>query len=423
MKTQTGNTAPAETTPPTGAEGSAKAAVKAGEEPGFMRQVETDLLGAATKAPKAATPKVEEVEQKATEGQEIELTAEELQERIEDAADEVESLAAQVESADEDERAGLQEQLDAKRKDLADLEAAAKDAGLTEGAEKSEETHEESEEDKALKGKLTPELQKSIDKRIGKEVGKRKQAEESLTAAQTELQAKDAQIAALQQRVDAKELPVAAAASGVHPTLLMETQAELDARKGKVQEFIEWAELALEEARATGEKNEDGEVIWTGKDAEGKDVTHTLRQILAEKQKAGRELAQIIPQAEATLKDRTTANATAKQVYPELFKAGAPEATLMATLLRKVPGLRTLPNAALIIGDMIAGERARQAQKVTKAKITIRQAPPAPTGGGRAPGAVTPLAPKRRTLEVSLKDSEVGKSAKGLTDLMTALSG
>jgi hypothetical protein len=406
-----GDTPPAETTAAQAGEQTANGAVQAdaktAKAPSVMEQVEQVMLG----APEARGQKSEVSDQQ--------KAGEDVEGKINAAADEIEDLQGQLTQAETaDEKAEIQEQLAAKRAELKALEQPkAEEPAETPG---EDEKPEELDDDPKMKGKLSPELKAEISKRIGKEVGKRKGAEEAATAAQAEAAAAKAEAAALQAKLDEKEAPARAAASGLHPTLLIEKPEELAARKATLAGFVDWTEQALEEAREANERNEANELVWRGTDAEGKEVVWTAKAILARKQELTRELNHIIPETEKLIAERATFDAEAKQLFPEIFQPNSTEAQLRQALLKRVPGLRTLPNCNLMIGDMLAGERARQAATKRTATQRVRVAPPAPVGSGRSGGASTFV--RKSGLNISLKDSETGKSSKGLTELMNALS-
>ena len=413
-KAATGDTAPVVDAAHPAASGTTNAAASGEAKVVPMtEQVERELLG----KPNPGSPQT---------AAKVEATVE-LKEKIEDAVDAITDLEGQLAAADEGEKAEIQTQLDAKRAELAELEKPADDDAAAAETETDETTDqdehaEETDDDPALKGKLSADLQATIHKRIGKEVGKRKAAEEAAEAAKTESEMLRQQVAELQAKVDDKELPARAAATGLHPTLLIETAEGLAARKDTVVAAIEWAEYAIEKARDDGERDDAGKLIWRGTGSDGKETIITTEALLAQKQELARELNRVIPDAERSLASRQTADADARKLYPDLFKAGSTDAQLMASLLKKVPGLRTLPNAKVLIGDMIAGEKARLAAKnKTTVQKVVKQAPPAPAGSAMARGT-SPLASRKPQMNISMKDSETGKSGKGLVSLMEAFS-
>jgi len=319
-------------------------------------------------------------------------------------ADEIEALQGQLAEAGAEDKAEIQGQIEAKQAELKTLN----DAGKEDADKQGEDEPDELDKDPALKGKLSDELKAAIAKRIGKEVGKRKGAEEAAEAVKSELEALKAEKAELTAKLDEKELPARAAAAGLHPTLLIESLDTLEQRKDEIARFEAWAI-----------RNADG---YEGVNAAGETVTWTKDQIADRRAELAYEASRIIPQAERLIAERQRNDEAIKAVYPDLFKSNTTEAQLLSALLKRVPGLRTLPNIKTIVGDMIAGEKVRVAAARARAsERVIRKAPPAPVGSGKAPGR-SPLAGKAAGKDISLKDSVVAKSGQGLTDLMEALS-
>ena len=235
---------------------------------------------------------------------------------------------------------------------------------LEEKPEAIEETPKLEEKPEATKpeptSKMTPELQAEIDERIGKVIGKQKELQEKLDGALAELEA-------------AKNSGVAVKLD-MHPLLAATSEEAIAKFETDADAFEKWART-----------NRAG---YTQKDSEGNvtqeftadDIRDRLEDVRAER-------ARLVPQARERLAKRLEADALAKTTYPKLFERGAPEQLEAEKLLSEIPGLRLVPMARVIIGDLLAGRQARMAKarsNPVKPGITI---PPKLPAGTKAAGA------------------------------------
>ena len=264
---------------------------------------------------------------------------------------------------------------------------SAEDEG-EEGEEKPEEEEPpEDDDEKVMKG-LDDKTQASINKRIGKLVGREKEAIAARDAAQAEAQQLKEQVTVLQQQLQSVDVNAVAKAAGINPLLLTENPQEIAKRERMIADFEKWAI-----------KHWDG---YEGTDDE-KDPSYTAEQIRSRYAELREEAVQTIPHAKQLLAQRAQFNAAAKEIYPELLDTKSQQHQIVQQVFKTIPQLRTLPNALILIGDMLAGEKARLEQAKKKGK---------PTPPPRAPAAPKP-APSS---SIKPKPEKKGFNMKGLAE-------
>lgn len=232
-----------------------------------------------------------------------------------------------------------------------DGDATAEDAAGTEpkGEEAAEEPEgDEGDEDegtgtgKTAREKLSPEVQAILDKRIGKEVAKRKTLEDQVEAERSAKTAAEAERDELRARLE-----TAAVQPAVGPAELYASAKAVEEREERVWNLLEFAR-----------KHADG---FDGDEKNGI-PPYTAEQMRDAATRYERELFRDLPRVKGVLAQREQFDAavTAK-VYPQLLDPKTPEAKIADRFLRKYPMLRMEPDVMVLIGDMIAGERARKA--------------------------------------------------------------
>jgi len=177
--------------------------------------------------------------------------------------------------------------------------------------------------------------------------------------------------------------------------------AQLTARAKTAEEKAEAQAAELEELRALSSAAETGRAAGAALESaadslrdwldehgpedefEENGKTYSFAQVKQALRNSERELSRTIPRAREALKLRTAAKAAAVKLYPNVLKAGTPEATEARRLLAAVPGLRALPNWPVLVGRMIAG---RALEGKPKAAVVARP-PRAPVGPGAAAAA------------------------------------
>ena len=202
-----------------------------------------------------------------------------------------------------------------------------------------EQKPEEKEEDDAEEGGRLPEkYQKILEREIGRKVAKFHEKEEQLQSRIEELE-RGAQSA---KRAAAGDQTVALDAVEMTPE-------QLDAYEDRLQGLIDFCEM-----------NPDG---YEADPEDKNDRNLSAEQIRKAKVMNSRLLRQI-PALRQMQVQRTQAFVVAEQEYPNL-KAGAEDRKIYDLFCEKVPGFRRIPNGLIMVGDMLAGERARQAKKET----------------------------------------------------------
>jgi len=292
----------------------------------------------------------------------------------------------------------------------AEKAAATDDKGEkdTENEDDDDRTDEEKKADEKLADKLPSEVQESVNRRIGKEVAKRKTIETQLTA-------ETAKIETLQERIDELEAagPEASAAPANVPKIfLAENEAQLTKREDHLWEVEKFCTRYKEGYIGTGTEE---------------DPQYTAEQIQERLLEVREERERYLPKARDMIKQRQASTTEARKQYPDLANPKSELALRAKSLFRQVPGLRMLPNAELLIGDMLAGREARQAKgtKTTtppaKPATTIKTKPgekvvkPAPAEPSKAtttkPGPVTSKTPKEKNTFETFAESGFDEEA------------
>jgi hypothetical protein len=265
------------------------------------------------------------------------------------------------------------------------LEGQENNHGGTEGTEGEGIENEDDDEDEGEKGtgtekareKLTPEVQEILDRRIGKEVAKRKTLEDQLEAERAAKAEAEAEREELRARLAAGET----AAEDANPDLYASEEA-LDKREKKLWTLMKWAK-----------QHPDG---FDGDEKAGVPA-YTATQIRDAVGRYEEELFRELPKAKEALQKRAAFDATVTaKVYPDVLKPGTKDGMIARAFLQRFPALKVLPDVHVIIGDMIAGERAR----TEKAKAGGAAGSPRPQGeGGRKTVVAAPAGSPVRRIE------------------------
>jgi len=182
----------------------------------------------------------------------------------------------------------------------------------------------------------------------------------------------------------AKGPPVIA---GIHPALLAETEAEIDAQEDKIQEALDWAE-----------DHADGYNLPDSDDHDPKQGSMTAEQIRQRARALRRERDRIIPQARESLKKRTEHEAPLKKVFPAMFDPKTVEYRQAHLILKDQPWLRQFADFRVRVARQILGERALAGLLKAKPDANAkgdkgkheadegRKAPRLPGSGGPAKG-------------------------------------
>ena len=246
--------------------------------------------------------------------------------------------------------------------------------------------------DDAVKVKFAPEQQAVFDREIKKEVGRRQNAEEELDDARGRIRDLRANVKTLERQV-ADSSKAAGVQMGLDPLLLADSVSELDTRAAQVQQW----RRQMRRYRDTGYEG-DGEG--------GRKITLTAEQVTAQLDKWDDELTVALPAAREHLRRRAEFDEYARSEFPTLFEEGTEEFAQVQQLRRTMPWLWLAPSVHVMIGDMIANERARlgkaaagragSANRSTAPSASTQPAPVVPSAPTAAPGSGPPAAPKSK---------------------------
>lgn len=222
-----------------------------------------------------------------------------------------------------------------------------------------------------------------------------------LSAAETKV----AELTAQLQTASAKPGPVPA---NIPAVFMVDSMDKIVEEQTRLNTFKDWA---LEH--------------WDGFEAtkEG-EKSFTKEQIRSAYAGVEKQLTQVLPAAAQTLRAREQYEPQVKLAYPELMDPKTPEFKVMMTFLNAAPNLRLFPNFKLLIGDAIAGEKARLAKNKSKSVIapsgkkvvTVvkKLAPKLPVGARSGPQSQAALEQRRASM---------AKAQKGVADVKGFVAG
>lgn len=229
-------------------------------------------------------------------------------------------------------------------------------------AETAEETEEKTEEVLSPENNsLDPKLQAILDKRIGKEVAKREKLKQRIAAL-------EALVTERPQEVE-KEVVVPVPANV--PLAEITTIDQLNAYKDNLENDIVEAEMLL-----YSEFPPDGMDTKWGK--------ITKKELISALTQAKKDARTAIPAREKFLTTRSQSAQTAQEKFPFLKDPTHPGYQMAKQALRDNPVLRTYPNSDYLVGMLVKGQLAMQAEEAaskTEAKATPAKPRPKPTNG------------------------------------------
>lgn len=216
---------------------------------------------------------------------------------------------------------------------------------------------------------LDPKLQEKINRRIGKEVGKTKKAIAEAATAKARVAELEAQLAA-RQEPEEKEIHVPVPSNV--PLADITTLDALNQYRENLENDIVEAEMLL----------------YTDFPAEGKQTKWgivTKDQLIAGLTQAKKDARTAIPAREKFLTTRTQAVQTAQEKFPFLKDPKHPGYQMAKQALRDNPVLRAYPNSEYLVGMLVKGQLAMQAEEEAakakpEAKATVKPKPK-PTAG------------------------------------------
>lgn len=204
-----------------------------------------------------------------------------------------------------------------------------------------------------IKG-ISPELAAKIQRRIDKVHARGKEAEKTALARAEKAEAE------LARRGTSE--PAAAAPQGMHPIHLAETEAELEQIEAKLKQH----EDVLFE-------NLDG---WESEDGQ---TTYTAKEVRARHREVQRIRQEELPKARARIQQRAKVDQSlVREHYPELLDAKSEASQARDRILKSFPELKRHPFVNVIIGQLLAGEKALREKIASKGKKPEERTPAAP---------------------------------------------
>lgn len=213
--------------------------------------------------------------------------------------------------------------------------------------------------------------------------------ERHVSAATNELQEKVTALETRNAELETAAKTAAPQVSGrVSPLFLTTDAKEIAKTEEGLKQFKAWALKHWD-----GYEPAEGE---TGPTYTGAEVREKFAAVDA-------ELNEVIPAARQLMQQRAAWEPVVKKAYPELYDARTPEYKAAQGVLALCPELKQFPNAMMIIGDALRGERARKGaekQKAEMGKLKSGKAGEAAKAGSKAAAGAAPakkVAPKVAT--------------------------
>ena len=207
-----------------------------------------------------------------------------------------------------------------------------------------------------------------VQKRIDKLTARAKSAEEKVAAAEAELEKVRAEAAELREAGGRPEIVTAPNAQ--NPLSDVSDASVLAERVNNAQAVKRWCI-----------ENPDGGTV---RGSDGKEVEFEpsqVRKMLADCEEL---LTVHAPRRERFLVENEAHTATARDVYPEMFKRGSEMEKQFQKLVKAWPEVTRFPDYHLVLGDYIAGfgarggRKAAAAEKPAEKKVKPTIAPPVP---------------------------------------------
>ena len=342
-----------------------QAAESVGDEGKSVADMIAEELGALPESPEGGTDEEE------SEGDEPEADSAETTE---------ESESADEEQGEESESEGDESETEESEEEEESEGAEGEES--TEGEEESESEDEQGEGDEDAEGK---------------DKGKKKPSP-GLQRRFSELTAENRTLKEKLEAAEAKAARPARAPSTVEAEVeAVETAEDLQALEDKYAELEEWATV-----------NEDGLEIPPAKEGDEPKVisAQQMRQTLLNVRKGQRLLKKREESVKATETKRAEFSAYAAEVYPDYKDEDSELSNVYASVLKRVPELRRLPNIKVIIADAYAGQKLRvdQAKKAAGDKarpgkpiVKTKKLPPVmPSPGVRKPASSSAQSKKQK---------------------------
>jgi hypothetical protein len=198
-----------------------------------------------------------------------------------------------------------------------------------------------------------------VQKRIDKLVAQREEHAARAKALEAEL-----------EKLKLREPEVVVAPSASNRLSDVTDEVALDQRLQRAVALKRWA---IENPQGGSIKRPDGEEVVISEEQ--------VRGMLAD---AEEEIAIDIPKRAQWLRDARAQEVVAREVYPTLFADGSEDAVRARSILKAWPELTRFPDYKMVIGDYLAGVRAREERAAAaskdkaKAPAVKKLAPPVP---------------------------------------------
>lgn len=271
-----------------------------------------------------------------------------------------------------------------------DPEEKSEESGDDPAPEPEEEKEEASDEEEPADTEAEPQKDK-VQKRIDKLVAKQREAEEKATAVSAELEQLKAAKAELEAQLNQTTRPVLTPTAD-SPLADVDSEDALEQRVQNAQAVRRWA---LQNSDGATIKKPDGsEQFISGEEV--KDYLIKADDILTVHAPARRTwLAQRAPAVEA-----------AKNIFPDLFKAGTDLNKAYQATVKSAPELLRIPQHEYWIGLALYGEQALMAaQKAKEAKAAAEKKVSSKKSESKPPAAVKPVS----TTKSATKGSSAAK--------------
>lgn len=292
--------------------------------------------------------------------------------------------------------------------------AAEDDVGEADAAEDQEEQEDAPAADEAddvdLR-RLPPEqrraVQKILDARIGKITAKTKAELETAQARTRELEAELAEA-----KTKGGGAPVVI--EGVHPLLLAESEAPIEARLREIEQFEDWAD-------------EHANGYNVGEDADPAKPSYTAEQIRKHLRGLRKERETIVPQARHRLQQMKTVDQALRQLYPTVFDPKHEDYQHAQRLVQAMPAVKQFHDwRAVVVQQILGGRELRKlmAAKDPKNKPAPAALPPprkkvprAPGAGGPAKGGIAERLPGKPAASDAVKRYTKAPTREGLSQV------
>ena len=225
--------------------------------------------------------------------------------------------------------------------------------------------------DEEGKGELDAEsgLPKSVQKRIDTLTAQKKGLEEKMVE-------KDAQLAELQQKLEAAGEKVHLPPSRLNPLQDVNTEEQLNARVDQAKRVKRWCLENLE----------GGEV--PAQDGKGEPAQYDAQQVRQMLANADDILTEHVPARRQFLVDQAKWDAETRKVHPDLFNGEKPMFKEAVQYLKALPELMRFPDWKMVLGDFIVARNARLAREK---QVSVKAGA---AGGAGASKPAVKLAPK-----------------------------